>query len=209
VRESPNKGVRLRRPNSFAASSHSSRIRRSEQELTAAIRGGDIAAFEELFRIFHAPLCEVVDSYVRSQDVAEELVQDLFFALWVKRDSLGVPDSMDAYLFTAARNRALQHLRHQSVVRRWTELAKRDAGPGAASVRPTADRNIETDETTRRVRVAIDRLPARTRLALVLRLDHDMSNAEIATAMDITVKGVEKLISKANALLRMEIGSMR
>ena len=160
-------------------------------------------AFEELFRAFHAPLCEVVDSYVRSQDVAEELVQDLFFTLWVKRASLRLGDSIDAYLFAAARNRALHHLRHQSVARRWAEFAKRDTPRSSES----GVRELERDETTRHVRAAIDRLPPRTRLALVLRLDHEMSNAEIATAMDISIKGVEKLISKANALLRSAIGT--
>jgi RNA polymerase sigma-70 factor (ECF subfamily) len=189
--------VRLR-PFSSATSSHPSRTRRSARDISDAIRQGDIAVFEELFRAFHAPLCEVVDSYVRSQDVAEELVQDLFFALWVKRASLGIGDSVDAYLFASARNRALQHLRHQSVARRWAELARRDPSRNSTP----AGESVERDETTRRLRAAIDSLPPRTRLALVLRLDHEMSDAEIATAMDISVKGVEKLIAKAKALLR-------
>ena len=47
-------------------------------ELGTGIRRGDIRAFEQLFRELHAPLCEVVDGYVRSQSIAEELVQDLF-----------------------------------------------------------------------------------------------------------------------------------
>ena len=40
----------------------------------------DLATFEKLFRELHAPLCEVVDSYVRSQAVAEEIVQDTIAA---------------------------------------------------------------------------------------------------------------------------------
>ncbi|MGH7619470.1 MAG: hypothetical protein ACREPM_19815 [Gemmatimonadaceae bacterium] len=56
--------------------------------LVQRIRGGDIAAFEQLFRELHAPLAEVVDSYVRSQSVAEEIVQDLFFVVWMKRERL-------------------------------------------------------------------------------------------------------------------------
>lgn len=68
----------------------------------------DVSAFEELFRELHAPLCEVVDSFVRSQAIAEEIVQDLFFTVWVKRTTLE-PESMRGYLFRA-RNRALHHL---------------------------------------------------------------------------------------------------
>ncbi len=55
-------------------------------DLVQRIRSGDVSAFEELFRQLHAPLCEVVDSYVRSQDIAEEIVQELFFVVWVKRE---------------------------------------------------------------------------------------------------------------------------
>ena len=70
----------------------------------------DLTAFEALFRQYHAPLCEVVDCYVRSQAIAEEIVQDLFFAVWVRRATLEAT-SLQGYLFRAARNRALHHVR--------------------------------------------------------------------------------------------------
>ena len=97
--------------------------RRSLAHLSDRVRRGDLAAFEEIFRAMHAPLCEVADSYVQSQAVAEEIVQDLFFAIWMKRDRLPNVDSLQAYLFTAARNRCLHHLRHRAMVRRWTSWA--------------------------------------------------------------------------------------
>src|SRR5690349_5387128 len=75
--------------------------------LSDRVRRGDLAAFEELFRAMHAPLCEIADSYVQSQAIAEEIVQDLFFAIWMKRDQLQNVESLQAYLFTAARNRSL------------------------------------------------------------------------------------------------------
>lgn len=165
----------------------------------------DVAAFEQLFRAFHAPLCEVVDSYVRSQDVAEEIVQDLFLTLWLKPDGLTRAEAMNAYLFGAARNRALQHLRHKSVVRKWADRLAHDPDVVPAA-QPTPDRTLEQDEVARAVRKAIDRLPPRTRLALVLRIDHGMSHADVAIAMDISLKGVEKLLATAKAKLRSELG---
>ena len=90
--------------------------RDSLAHLSDRVRRGDLAAFEELFRAMHAPLCEVADSYVQSQAIAEEIVQDLFFAIWMKRDRLPNVDSLQAYLFTAARNRSLHHLRHRAKI---------------------------------------------------------------------------------------------
>jgi RNA polymerase sigma-70 factor (ECF subfamily) len=105
-------------------------------ELGHRIRGGDVAAFEQLFRALHAPLCEVADSYVRSQAVAEEIVQDLFFVLWMKRDRVPFGDSLRAYVFAAVRNRSLHHLRHRAVVRRWS--ARAESHPDVAGTAPPA-----------------------------------------------------------------------
>jgi len=175
--------------------------------LVQRIRNNDIAAFEELFRAFHAPLCEVVDSYVRSQSVAEEIVQDLFFVVWMRRDRLR-DDTIRGYLFSSARNRALHHLRHRAVVRRWSLLAT--ATPDAAGLgqaRAPADAVTEEDDRRRAVRAAIDRLPSRSRLAFVLQWEHQMSVADIASAMGISVKGVEKLLTIARRHLRASLGA--
>lgn len=175
--------------------------------LAARIRGGDISAFEQLFRALHAPLCEVVDSYVLSQQVAEEIVQDLFMAVWVDRDRIPPPRSIRAYLFASARNRALQHLRHRSVTRKWAERVRVDPTLHTSAPPRTPERALEMDELSRAVRIAVDLLPPRSRVAFVLRWDYEMSNEQIATAMDISVKGVEKLLATAKAKLRDSLGS--
>lgn len=172
-------------------------------ELCPRLRAGDVAAFEQLFRTLHAPLCEVVDGYVRSQDVAEEIVQDLFFVLWTTRDRLPAARSLRAYLFTAARNRALHHLRHRAVVRRWSAQVDTHAEvAGVGSPLPRPDEVLQADERSRAIRDAVAQLSPRTRVAFVLRWEHEMSHAEIATAMGISVKGVEKLVTAARARLR-------
>jgi len=161
------------------------------------------AAFEQLFRAMHAPLCEVVDSYVRSQDVAEEIVQDLFFVMWMRRDSMPPAESLRAYLFAAARNRAVRHLRHLAVARRWAESAEHEGD--AVAHAPLADAELEALEQRRELKRAIDALPPRTRLAMVLQWEHSMSNADIAEAMGISLKGVEKLLATARRQLRATI----
>jgi RNA polymerase sigma-70 factor (ECF subfamily) len=177
--------------------------RESLVKLSDRVRSGDVAAFEDLFRALHAPLCELADSYVRSQAVAEEIVQDLFFAIWMKRERLPNGDSLRGYLFTATRNRCLHHLRHSSVVRRWTAWsAAKPEVAGVAAPPPLADQVMESEERHAAVRRAIDNLPPRARLAIVLQRDHEMSQAEIAAAMDITIKGVEKLLAAARQKLR-------
>jgi len=175
----------------------------SEADLLEHLRAGDEAAFEQLFRSLHASLCEVVDSYVRSQDTAEEIVQDLFFVFWMKRASIEIMGSVRGYLFAAARNRALHHLRHRHVQQRVLSDAAEDArtaahGQGAT----TPDRAVEREEAARALREAVDNLPVRSRLAFVLVSERGFTQPEVAEAMGITVKGVEKLLSIARRHLR-------
>ncbi len=179
--------------------------------LSDRVRRGEVAAFEELFHAMHAPLCEIADSYVQSQAVAEEIVQDLFFAIWAKRDRLPKVSSFQAYLFTATRNRCFHHLRHRAMVRRWTTWAGTTSNniAGVAESGRSVDETLEVEERRSAVRQAIDRLPPRTRLALVLQRDHEMTNAEIAEAMGISLKGVEKLLTTARQMLRTSLEKER
>ena len=71
------------------------------------LRRGDVGSFEALFFRYHATLCEIVDAYVGSQAIAEEIVQDLFHTIWRDRAHLAVRGSLRSYLCVAARNRAL------------------------------------------------------------------------------------------------------
>src|SRR5262245_3182517 len=82
-------------------------------EWLARLRAGDEAAFEALFRAFAPGLCAFVSNYVGSREAAEEIVQDLFLALWRMRSSLEVESSLSTYLFSAARNRAFDWLKRE------------------------------------------------------------------------------------------------
>lgn len=173
-------------------------------DLLRRIRLGDESAFEELFRSLHAPLCEVVHSYVQSKAVAEEIVQDLFFAVWVKRATL-VAESLNGYLYRAARNRALHHLRHQSIVTRASRLLPlRPEVSGVAQSSERADASLYATERRDLLAGAIQKLPPRSRLAAVLKIEHAMTDREVAEAMNVSVKGVEKLMTIAKRhLLRL------
>jgi len=163
------------------------------------LRAGDIGSFEALFFRHHAILCEIVDAYVGSQAIAEEIVQDLFHTIWRERARLAIRGSLRSYLCVAARNRALQHLRHGAVARRHAQVA---AAEPDVDREPRADEVLERQETLVALRHAIDALPPRARLAVVLRWRDHLTNADVADVMGISVKGVEKLLASAMTRLR-------
>jgi len=86
--------------------------------VVARVRAGDEGACETLFRTFHAPLWKFAYGYVRSREAAEEIVQEVFLALWRNRATWEVHTSVRAWLFGAVRHQALNYLRHERLVSR-------------------------------------------------------------------------------------------
>lgn len=74
-------------------------------------RGGEIAAFRELFDRHYAPLCRFAEFWLRDRASAEEVVLDVYTHVWQHAAELRIAVSVRAYLFRAVRNRALNRLR--------------------------------------------------------------------------------------------------
>ncbi len=68
--------------------------------------------FEVLFKTHFKGLCFFAQRYVKDIETAKEVVQDAFFALWEKRDSIDAEKSVRSYLGTAVYNKSLNHLRN-------------------------------------------------------------------------------------------------
>jgi RNA polymerase sigma-70 factor (family 1) len=168
-----------------------------------------VSACETLYRSFHEPLWRFARSFVRSSEIAEELVQEVFLALWRDRRDWDVQLSVRAWLYAAVRHHALNHLRHERVAARLrertaagrdasAEYASTDAPPvamGAAAL--DAHESTEARELEQIVSTAIAALPERRRLAMMLRWKHDLSAAEIATVLGTTPESVRVLLTRA------------
>ena len=79
------------------------------------IKGGDIKAFEELFRRYYFPLCCYAAGIIGQMEVAEEIVEELFYVLWKERERLQIFQSVKSYLYRATRNQSLQYCEHEEV----------------------------------------------------------------------------------------------
>jgi len=169
-----------------------------ERDWAARIRAGDTAAFERAFRTYHPALCKFACRYVHSRDVAQELVHDVFATLWEERARLRV-GKLKSYLYAAVRNSAISHLRHERVERRWREQAPTTAAPLDEN---EGERRLETAELEAAVERVLDLVPERCRLALTLRWQRQMSYAQVAAAMGISVKTVEIYVGRGLAALR-------
>jgi RNA polymerase sigma-70 factor (ECF subfamily) len=169
----------------------------------SAIRGGDLEAFEFLFRAHYATLVAFAETFVDSRDVAEDLVEDLFVRLWERRTDWHVEGQLTAYLRKAVRNAALNHLdRGRRVVRLHERAAAAGAAPGIGARPRPPDRRLDEAALEKAVAIALENLPERAREAFVLHRFHGKRQAEIAATMGISRRTVENHIARAVRLLR-------
>lgn len=180
---------------------------RLERSLVDRIRLGDSAAFDALFRSFYGEMCTFAFRYLRSREDAEDVVQDVFAAIWQRRSAWNVEGDVRAYLFGAVRNRALRRSEQLTRHEKRTNMLRFDAALERSG--PPVDRHLEDEEVEANVRAAIAALPDRSREIVVLRWQHQMKYSEIAKTMGISVKGVENQLARATKKLRERLTWLR
>lgn len=179
---------------------------RADAALVRRIREGDERALETVFRQHYAGMCLFVRRFVHAPDVAEEIVQDVFFKLWAKRQSLNEIDALKTYLYRAARNTALNWLRRRKLEQNWEE---REAARGEPVSTGGSDDDAQSDEVHRAVAGAIARLPERCRQIFLLSRDGGLTYAEIAVTLGISIKTVETQMGRALKSLRVSLARYR
>lgn len=177
-----------------------------ERELVSRIRSGDAAAFERLYEQSAGGLLAFAHSQLRSREIAEELVQELFLNLWKYRAKWVLTRSLKAYLYGALRNRISSYRRTLAARH---ELGQRTADAEAdLAALPSASRTddlVHEAELREAIEQAVAALPRRCRETFELVRRRHLSYAEAAEVMGISVKAVEMNIVRAFAALRREL----
>ncbi|WP_353135883.1 sigma-70 family RNA polymerase sigma factor [Pseudopedobacter sp.] len=158
---------------------------------------------EHSFRIFvnayQEKVFRFISLFVKDELVCEELVSDVFYTLWTKRDELADIDNLESYVFITAKNKAFNFLRKNKI-----ELTDID------EVNIDLFHNTETNpesiyidrETIASLNKAIEELPSKTKLAFLLIREQGMKYKEAADILGVSVKTIEKQVAFAVARLK-------
>jgi RNA polymerase sigma-70 factor (ECF subfamily) len=156
--------------------------------------------FETLFREQFSPLCNLAYSVVKDTDVAKDTVQQVFLSLWQKRTEINFHTSSKSYLCRAVVNTALNHISKEKKQIKLDEYVKE---PSTEPIdHEISESNVSLED---KVRSAINELPPVCQKVFTLSRFSDLTNKEIASELDISVKAVEKHISKALKTLRITL----
>ncbi|WP_103029504.1 RNA polymerase sigma factor [Salinibacter altiplanensis] len=168
------------------------------------LKASDRAAYAELFDTMYDPLFRYARSITASVAAARDVTQDTFVRLWDVRESLSPGQSLKAYLYRIARNRAYNHERNQR-----TRTAKKDAVRDQTAAQPAPptrpDAQADADQLEDRLWRWIGELTDRQREALVLTRFDGLSHEEAADVMDISPRTVNNHIVRALKHLRGRI----
>jgi RNA polymerase sigma-70 factor, ECF subfamily len=172
----------------------------SDSEVLNRIKNGDEKAFEMLYRSYFKMLCMFSYRLVKKTEIAEEIVQDVFFHIWEKRKSFEITTSFKSYLYKAVHNNSLKHLRHQKIV-----VAYENSTIFSGSEFVTGQQFLEEGEVFAILHGVIEELPDRTRDIFQLNRFKGMKYQEIADHLQISVKTVEAHMSSVLKILRTKL----
>jgi len=168
------------------------------------LKASDRTAYAELFEEMYEPLFRYVRSITQTPDAAQDVTQDVFIRLWEVRDSLTPGQSLEAYLYRIARNRAYNHERNQRT-RSEKEEDVRERTPAQPAPPTHPDVQADAQQLEDRLWRWIGELTERQREALVLSRFDGLSHDEVAEVMDISPRTVNNHIVRALKHLRGRI----
>jgi len=191
-------------PESGSKADSAQRTMNPDTLLVQRIQQGDEDAFTIIVRKYINSATRFANYMVHSRDIADDIVQGTFVYLWENRNVLDPEKSLKSYIFTAVRNKILNERKATRVRERYSQItqAESTAGVGKTYV-PSAENQILTEVA---VHEALCMLSERRQLAVRLRIQEEMTHAEIGEILEITTDNAKKLVNRGLAELRNFLG---
>jgi RNA polymerase sigma-70 factor (ECF subfamily) len=159
------------------------------------VADNDEAAFEMLFHRFVPKIQPVLLGMVKSEAVAQDLVQDIFLNIWVNRYKLPEIESPSNWIFKIVYNRSYTWLEQQAVRQKAHHRIGTAQSPLTANI-PTEE-SVSFAETSRLVRQAIQALPPQTKKIYLLSREEGLKHQEIADTLQLSISTIKNTLVNA------------
>ena len=160
-------------------------------EVLNALKAGDQGAYEKVFICYYNKLLRFIEVLIRSEEEAEDLTQEIFANLWLKRENLDPNKNFNSFLYTSARNAVLNQIRSKKVRSNYAaDFQGFDLGEAS-------DELVIARETELLVKITVSRMPEQRRNVYEMSRSEGLSNDEIATRLGVSKNAVEKQLRYA------------
>ncbi|MBK5720732.1 RNA polymerase sigma-70 factor [Dysgonomonas sp. Marseille-P4677] len=151
----------------------------------------DEATLKEFFNAYFDDICTFLNYYTHNKQLIEDIIQDIFIKLWEERDTVNI-FFIKTYLYNAARNRMLNHLRNEQ-----NRSALLDEWANREIEKQKAKDCVNMEEFSLIYQQAINDLPEKCREIFILSKEYSKTYREIAETKNLSIKTVEAQMSIA------------
>lgn len=140
-------------------------------------------------------------NFVKEQEGSEEIVQEVFFQLWINRKKTEIKTSISSYLYRAVRNRCINLIKHIEI----RENYKQHNSAEIDKLDKEYSDPVSVSELDKKIRKCIDNLPMQRKKIFLMSRYEEMTYSEIAEKMGLSKKTIENQMGKALQYLRTEL----
>jgi RNA polymerase sigma-70 factor (ECF subfamily) len=174
----------------------------SDEQLIGEIVSGNHAAFKSLMEKYQLQVFRTVMGFVHTKEDAEEVTQDIFVRAYQSLSSFQHESEFSTWLYRITINMCLNFLRRNRKNRLQQSL---ETIFSLRSEEKTPLEELESAERDRRIRMAIDSLPDKQRMAFILSRYEELPQKKIATIMNRSEGAVEQLLQRAKENLKKKL----
>jgi len=162
------------------------------------IKKNNQKAFEELFNKYYQTLCDFSFMMTNDKSIAEEVVSDVFANFWIKRKKIIINKNLQSYLFKSTKNHTISQLRKNKTTFEFIDEDKFSISSLSSLQENGKTKTEMKNEATNLLKI----IPERSREVFVLHRYNEFKYKDIAEMLEISIKTVEKHMTKALRLLR-------
>jgi RNA polymerase sigma-70 factor (ECF subfamily) len=192
------------KPAIFSADIYALKVEYSDSTAITLIKQGSQKAFERLFKDYFKSLHAYAYTFLKDDEQAEEVVQNVFCRVWEKRDQLKTDGSIKAYLYRAVHNESLNYLKHQKVRAGFGVYYADEMEQNAGGDEP-ASKKLMAAELQRHIEKAMSELPEQCRIIFQLSRFEQLKYQQIADQMGLSIKTIENQMGKALRVMRQKL----
>jgi len=173
----------------------------SETNLAASLKKGDDLAFEKVFKAYFNSLYNYACTILKNESAAEEVVQQVFFKVWEKRETMPEETMLKAYLYRAVHNESLNVIKHHKVRAGY----QMHAVSNTDNTIDNAHSKVNMATLQHELHKAMNELPEQCRTIFQMSRFEERKYKEIADELNISPKTVENQMGKALKILRTKL----
>ena len=174
----------------------------TDKEQALLLQQGDEQAFEKVFTTYYKALHAYAFTIVKEEAIAEEMVQEVFYKIWMKKDRLRIQSSLKAYLYASVFNESMDHLKQRKKI---MAHASRTVYQGKNMLAEDAGGKVGMSELELQLQQALNKLPEQCRTIFQLSRFEGLKYQAIAVQLGLSVKTIEAQMGKALKRLRISL----